>query len=267
MDEGQHDEQPAGHPDDGQHDDGHHDDGQRTGSRRTVWVGVGTAVVLLAVLIIVGVTSGGGGPAAGDKNPDRAAPSAVVPTPPPPAARRIPGDPLAMGSPTAPVVIVEWADFQCPFCAAFARDTEPALVDQYVKTGKARFEWRDFAFLGPESTSAAVAARAAGRQGKFWAYHDALYTQQHSENSGALTSDYLLGLARQLGLDPTRFQADVADPILAQQVATDQKEGEALGIDGTPAVVINGHLMSGAQQLPNYQKVIDAALSRATATR
>jgi protein-disulfide isomerase len=272
MDEGQHDEQPAGHPDDGQRDDGHpdggqHDDGQRTGSRRTVWVGVGTAVVLLAVLIIVGVTSGGGGPAAADKNSDRAAPSAVVPTPPPPAARRIPGDPLAMGSPTAPVVIVEWADFQCPFCAAFARDTEPALVDQYVKTGKARFEWRDFAFLGPESTSAAVAARAAGRQGKFWAYHDALYTQQHSENSGALTSDYLLGLARQVGLDPTRFQADVADPTLARQVATDQKEGEALGIDGTPAVVINGHLMSGAQQLPNYQKVIDAALSRATATR
>jgi protein-disulfide isomerase len=258
MDEGQHDEQPDGHP----------DDGQRTGSRRTVWVGVGTAVALLAViLVLAGVTSGRAGPAAGDQNSDRAAPSPVVPTPPPPAARRIPGDPLAMGSPTAPVVIVEWADFQCPFCAAFARDTEPALVDQYVKTGKARFEWRDFAFLGPESTAAAVAARAAGRQGKFWEYHDALYAQQHSENSGALTRDYLLGLARQLGLDPTRFQADVADPALAQQVATDQKEGEALGIDGTPAVVINGHLMSGAQQLPNYQKVIDAALSRATATR
>jgi protein-disulfide isomerase len=258
MDEGQQDGQPG---------DGQPGDGQQAGNRRTVWVGVGIAVVLLAVLVVAGVTSGRGGPPAGSGNSDRATPSAVVPTPPPPAARRIPGDPLAMGSPTAPVVIVEWADFQCPFCAGFARDTEPALVDQYVKTGKARFEWRDFAFLGPESTSAAVAARAAGRQGKFWAYHDALYAQQHPENSGALTSDYLLGLARQLGLDPTRFQADVADPALARQVATDQKEGEALGIDGTPAVVINGQLMSGAQQLPKYQKVIDAALSRATATR
>lgn len=236
-------------------------EGQDSRDRRRVWIGAGVALMVVAALAVLsGLGTGRGTPTSG-QNPTGAT-SAV--TQAQAAARRTPGDPLALGSPTAPVVIVEWADFQCPFCGAFARATEPALLAQYVDTGKARVEWRDFAYLGPESTTAAVAARAAGRQGKFWAYHDALYAQQHPENTGVLSSGYLLGLARQLGLDTGRFQADLADPSLVRQVQADRAQGSSLGVVGVPTVLINGRLLFGAQPLPVYQQAIDAALMGAT---
>jgi len=184
-----------------------------------VLIGACAALVVVAVLATLSVLGTARGRSPGEPNPSGTA-SGPLTQAGVTAARRIPGDPLALGNPSAPVVIVEWGDFQCPFCGAFARDTEPPLLAQYVDAGKARLEWRDFAYLGPESTAAAVAARAAGRQGKFWAYHDALYAQQHAENTGALSSGYLVGLARRLGLDPGRFQTDLADPSLARQVAT-----------------------------------------------
>lgn len=222
-------------------------------NRRVVWLGAGIALVIVVVLAVISVVSG-----QRTETPEN--PGAT-------AAHRISGDPLALGRPDAPVTVVEWADFQCPFCALFAHDTAPSLIDQYVKTGKVRLEWRDFAFLGPESRAAAAAARAAGRQGKFWEYHDVLYAQQKPENSGAVTSAYLVGLAGQLGLDQRRFAADMADPAVAKQVAADQAEGSRLGVTGTPTVIINGELVSGAQPLTDYQKAIDLAYTKATAPK
>lgn len=246
------------------------DEEQGRSGRRQVWLGVSLALLVIVVLAVVSLVSGRHG-AAGGQADAGAAPAGrsaqSVQQARTAAAHRIPGDPLAMGSPTAPVVIVEWADFQCPFCGEFAKDVEPTLVSQYVKTGKARMEWRDFAFLGPESDLAAVAARAAGRQGKFWPYHDVLYAEQHDENSGALTVGYLVGVARKLGLDVNRFQTDMKDPKLAEQVAADQTEGSAAGVTGTPAVLINGQYVDGAQPLATYQQAIDAALAKASSAR
>ena len=233
--------------------------GERRRGGRGVWLGVAAALLVVVVLGVVSVVGGGKGtPVGAAPGPGAALPIAQARLA---AAHRIPGDPFALGNPTAPVAIVEWADFQCPYCKAFTEETAPALIKQYVATGKARLEWRDYAFLGPESTAAAVAARAAGRQGKFWAYHDALYAEQHPENSGALSSAYLLGLATRLGLDPARFAADAADPALARQVAADEAEGEKLGINGTPGFLINGALSNGADDLATYQRTIDAALA------
>jgi protein-disulfide isomerase len=225
------------------------------GAGRGVWLGVAGALLVVVVLGVVSVV----GARKTTADPATAGPSIAQARLA--AAHRVPGDPLALGKPDAPVTMVVWADFQCPYCKAFTEDSATALIKQYVDTGKMRLEWRDFAFLGPESTAAAVAARAAGRQGKFWAYHDKLYAEQHPENSGALTSAYLLDLARRLGLDPIRFSADVADPALARQVAADEAEGEKLGINGTPGFLINGALSNGADPLPEYQRTIDAALA------
>jgi protein-disulfide isomerase len=219
-------------------------------------------VVVIAVLIVVSALSGRSTPAGAPDGAPSVGASAL-----PAPEHRAPGDPLALGRPDAPVVIVEWADFQCPYCGAFATKTEPALVERYVKAGQARLEWRDFAFLGPESTRAAVAARAAARQGRFWAYHDALYANQMPENSGALTAGYLTALAGRLGLDQARFRADLGDPALARQVHADQADGTRRGVTGTPTFFINGELVSGAQPLAEFQKVIDSALTRAAATR
>ena len=90
-----------------------------------------------------------------------------------------------LGNPEAPVTIVEFGDFQCPFCGKFFRESEPQIIERYVKTGKAKLVYRDYAFLGPESEDAAVAAGCAGEQGKFWEFHDYLYNHQRGENGGA----------------------------------------------------------------------------------
>lgn len=179
------------------------------------------------------------------------------------AARRIPDDPLALGSLTAPVVVAEWGDFQCPLCRAFAMDTEPALNREYVDSGRVRFEWHDLAYLGPESVLAARAARAAGRQGRFWQFHDALFRDQPSENTGALTEESLTSTARGLGLDIERFNRDVDDPALAAAVERDQQDGARLGITRVPSFLINGEYLFGPQPIATFRQAIDAALAQA----
>lgn len=223
--------------------------------RRRVWLGGLIALVVLAVLgaVSVSATSGtGSGGKAGAAGADPVTQARLA------AARRIPGDPLALGRPDAPVVISEWGDFQCPFCRAYTLNTEPSLVRQYVDSGRVRLEWHDFGYLGPESAMAARAARAAGRQGRFWQYHDALYRQQGRENSGAVTDASLAATARSLGLDLARFQRDYADPAIAAQVSDDRELGAALGVTGVPSFVIGGQMIVGAEPLATFHQAIDA---------
>ena len=201
---------------------------------RRIWIGAAAALVVLAVLTVATVTgrpgsepTAAGSPTASAPDPMTAARLAVP--------RRAPGDPLAIGRVDAPVVVAEWGDFQCPFCRDYATGTEPALIRDDVDTGRVRIEWHDFAYLGPESVLAARAARAAGRQGAFWAYHDALYRQQPRENSGAVTDASLAELAGRLQLDVPRFRRDYADPAIAAQVSADQALGAGSGWAGCPA--------------------------------
>lgn len=121
-------------------------------------------------------------------------------------ARREPGDPMALGDVDAPVVMIAYSEFQCPFCGTFARDTAPELVERYVREGTLRIEWRDFPYLGPESRVAALGGRAAAEQDRFWEFHDAMYADQLPPNSGSLDEDYLVGVARRAGLDVDRFR-------------------------------------------------------------
>ena len=148
----------------------------------------------------------------GNTNPN---PSAHPNTLPGPAAPPV-ASALTLGRPNAPVTIVEFGDYQCTNCGAFARDTQPALIRQYVDTGVVRLVWRDFPWVDAQSVAAAVTARAAGMQGKFWPYHDYLFAHQSpDEHSGLVTGAYLRSVARRLGLNMTLFGRDVADPALA----------------------------------------------------
>lgn len=220
-----------------------------------MWLGGLVALVVLAMLGAVSLSaksSTGSRGTPGVAGADPGTQSRLA------AARRIPGDPLALGRPDAPVVISEWGDFQCPFCRSYTLNTEPSLVRQYVDSGQVRVEWHDFAYLGPESLLAARAARAAGRQAKFWQYHDALYRQQGRENSGAVTDASLLATARGLGLDVARFQRDYADPVIAAQVSADREHGSALGVTGVPSFVVGGQMIVGAEPLATFHQVIDA---------
>jgi protein-disulfide isomerase len=150
---------------------------------------------------------GAGTPSPGAANPNPSAHPVTGPTPPALAAA------LTLGRPNAPVTIVEFGDYQCTNCGAFARDTEPALIRRYVNTGVVRVVWRDFPWVDAQSVRAAVAARAAGMQGKFWAYHNFLFAHQFpDEHSGLVTDAYLRSVARRLGLNMTRVQPRLHQP-------------------------------------------------------
>lgn len=163
------------------------------------------------------------------------------------------------GDESAPVVMIEYGDFQCPNCGKFARDIEPELVKKYVETGTVRMEWRDFPYLGQESVNAALAARAAQEQGKFWEYHDLLYKNQGAQNSGTFTDEKLIALARELGLDAERFEESFTGGKYESVVGKDFEEGTRKGIPGTPTFFINGKPLAGAQPPEAFEEAIDEA--------
>ncbi len=173
--------------------------------------------------------------------------------------RREADDPMAMGDVDAPVVMLAYSEFQCPFCGKFARDTAPTLIKKYVENGTLRIEWRDFPYLGPESTTAAQAGRAAAAQDSFWAFHDQMYAKQLPPNSGRLDAGYVAGIAKKLDLDVEKFRADMTSKATKQAIAADFSQGQAIGVTGTPAFVINGVPIIGAQPTEVFEKAIEQA--------
>ena len=145
----------------------------------------------------------------------------------------IPQDGIALGSPDAPFVLTEFADPQCPFCAVYARDVLPTLVDRYVRTGKVRLELRVLAFLGEDSTRAGAMAAAAARQDRLWQFTDAFYRSQGAENSGYATDEFLRRIATQTpGLDVERAFAERGD---TRMLGAAERAAGTLGVSHTPA--------------------------------
>jgi protein-disulfide isomerase len=180
-------------------------------------------------------------------------------------ARRDAGDPLAVGRADAPVVMVEYADFQCGYCAQFARDTEPELVKRYVEDGTLRIEWRNFPIFGEESQAAARAAWAAGRQGRFWQFHAAAFAEGAKEQG--FGEDRLTALARAAGVkDLDRFGRDLDSDAARKAVAEDQAEGHRLGATSTPSFLVNGQPIAGAQSMETFVEAIEAAKQAAGKT-
>ena len=137
------------------------------------------------------------------------------------------------------------------------------MVEKYVEDGTLKIEWRDFPYQGEESVNAARAARAAGEQGKFWEYHDLLYENQGSGNSGAFSDDKLSGFARELGLDAERFESDRRSEEIGAVVQEDFEAGQSAGISGTPTFEINGQRLVGFQSLETFEGIIEEEASKA----
>ncbi|MGC1214878.1 MAG: thioredoxin domain-containing protein [Micromonospora sp.] len=175
-------------------------------------------------------------------------------------ARRAPNDPLALGKPDAPLVILEYADFQCPFCGRHARETEPKLIKDYVDKGLVRIEWRDLPYLGAESNDAAAAGRAAAAQGKFWEFHNAVYAKERRVNSGSLDEGALRDIAKSIGLDLVLFDTDRASAATRTAVTRDQQEATSMGITGTPAFIVGDTPVMGAQPYEVFKQAIDKQL-------
>ena len=158
---------------------------------------------------------------------------------------RDPNDPRAKGDVNAPVVMVIYSDFACPFCTRFAREVEPQL-DDLVKNGTLRIEWRDLAQVTQTSPLAAQAGIAAGKQGKFWEFHDAVYAAADPQDHPAYTEDSLVEFAKQAGVpDLERFRADMVDATTAQAVTDANQHAYSLGIEGTPFFIVNDAVING----------------------
>ncbi len=136
---------------------------------------------------------------------------------------------------------------------------EPELYEKYVKDGTLRLEWKDFPYQGRESVTAALAARAAQAQGRFWEYHDLIYANQSSGNSGGYSEERLAALAEDAGLDPQRFEKDLREARYEDVVQADFREGQDLGISGTPTFFINGRVLVGLQPLATFEEAIEEA--------
>ncbi|WP_019971703.1 thioredoxin domain-containing protein [Mycobacterium sp. 141] len=177
--------------------------------------------------------------------------------------RRQPGDPLALGDPRAPVAMVIFSDYRCPFCAKFSRDTEPVLIERFVNDGKLRIEWRDFPIFGEQSRLAALAGRAAADQGKFWEFNRAVYAAAPERSKPDLTEQALIGFARQAGVpDIDRFTSGMHSGAFDAAVDADFAQGNSIGIPSTPAFLIAGRPMLGAQPTADFVQAIDNALNR-----
>jgi len=203
----------------------------------------------LALPILVLLVVGGGG--AGGR----------ATTPPAPPAARAPARAAGRGAPPGPRVIVEYADFQCPFCGAFAREVKPQIEATYVATGLVRFEWRDFAWMGAESKAAANAARCAAEQDAFWPYHDRLYATSVAPNSGTFTRERLVADAAALDLDADAFAACLDEDRHRSAIEADTAAAASLGMTGTPTFEIAGRRLVGAQPFEVFEQAIEAALA------
>lgn len=166
-----------------------------------------------------------------------------------------------MGDPQAPIKIIEYGDFQCPYCLQFWRETEPQLIEEYVNTGIVYFEFRAFPIIGPESFSAAEGAYCAGDQGKFWEFHDTLFANWTGENVGNYTHEKLIQYADSLALDTEVFEQCLSDGKHKETVEQDQAEAEADHVQATPTFIINGNIVEGSQSFEVMKHIIEELLN------
>lgn len=168
-----------------------------------------------------------------------------------------------LGSASAPVTMTVWSDFQCPACRVLAEAVEPRLVTEYVATGKLRIEYRDLIVIGPESVDAAVAARCAGEQDRFWDFHGVLYANQSAENSGGLSRERFLAISDRLGLDRPAFEECLAGGHLAARVQTESAQGMTK-YNSTPTLEFsNGDVIRGVPDWQTLAAKIDELVAAA----
>ena len=171
------------------------------------------------------------------------------------------GDAPVKGDADAKVTIVEWSDFQCPFCGRVVPTLEQ-IEKNYGSDVRMAFKQNPLP-MHPNAPYAAKASLAAHKQGKFWQMHDKLFEANNSRGEGALNADKVDQMARDLGLDMEKFKADANSPETAQIIAADQAQAARLGANGTPHFFINGARVSGAMPYDSFKAVIDAQLKRA----
>lgn len=174
-------------------------------------------------------------------------------------------DDVVLGELNAPVTVIEYSDFQCPYCGRFFSDTEQQLREAYIKTGKVRFVYRQFAFLGDESKAAAQAVECAKDQGKFWEMHDSVFgaeIKDGQERNGNLNRDLFMSLAGKIGLNAAQYGACLDNKKYAAKVDHDYASAQTVGVQATPTLFVNGEKIEGALPFPQFKLVVEKYLAK-----
>lgn len=175
----------------------------------------------------------------------------------PDLTRRLEGDPMAAGPVDAPVGVVVYSDYSCPYCRQWVEETQPTLLE-YAEAGAVRLEWRDVSILGDDSTRAAIAAAAAAEQGAYQEFHGRLFADME-----ARSPEQLEAIAAELGLDVEQFTADLTGTAVLTTVQRNIEESRAVGLSSTPSFVVGGTPVVGAQPTEVFVQAMDEALARA----
>ncbi|MBI5949898.1 MAG: DsbA family protein [Chloroflexi bacterium] len=176
-----------------------------------------------------------------------------------------------LGKSDAPVRLTMWEDFQCPFCLKYTAQIEPTIVDEFVKTGKVRIEFRQWPILGQESLNAAIASQCAAEQKKFWEYHRALFliqaeAGQHLNeklNAGRFSDPALLGIADRVGVDTRTWVACYQAKDYLATTQEDARAAQTAGLKGTPGFAINGAAIQTPASLDAWRKLLNDAVAKA----
>jgi protein-disulfide isomerase len=167
-----------------------------------------------------------------------------------------------LGSANAPVTVVEYADYHCPFCEQFYTTDFPDIKTKYIDTGKVKFIYQDFPFLAPDSETAAEATQCANDQGQYWQFHDYLFNNQGPEGSNDLALSDEETIAKKLGLNTTKFDSCMTTGKYRAFVAQEKANAAAVGVQSTPTVFINGKMILGALPAASFDTAINAALGQ-----
>jgi protein-disulfide isomerase len=224
-------------------------------------VRLGVIASLDLVVVVAAAVAGPGGD-------DPVAPAA--PAAPTRLFDGIPQDGITLGSPKARAVMTEFADLQCPFCAAYARDVLPTVVDRYVRTGRLRLELHVLAFLGDDSVRSGAMSAAAAQQDRLWSFTDGFYHHQGAENSGYATDDFLRGIGEATpGLDVERAFDDRVRPQVLETLGEAERAAGALGADHMPAFYLRRGDRPARPVEPSAltEDALTAALDEALAAR
>lgn len=166
---------------------------------------------------------------------------------------------FTLGSDSAPVEIVEFSDFECPFCAQFAAVQMPTVRAQLIETGRVRWRFRDFPLPSHRfARFAAHAAQCAGEQGRFWPMHDQLFFNHGWAQTGRDPARLFRELGQAAGLDAAAYDACMASGRHAGRIEASRLEGERLGVRGTPTFFVGGRLYSGGQNSDQLKRLVDS---------
>jgi protein-disulfide isomerase len=231
--------------------------------RRLLQLGGLLAAALVIVVVAVAVSSGGGktSTASGGALQGTAATKSLL--------SGIPQQGITLGRPGAPVTIVEFADPQCPFCKDYTLQEMPAIVQKYIRTGKAKMQLRYLTFIGPDSVAAGRALEAAGQQDKLWQASDLLYRNQGEENTGYVTDAFLTGVLKGAGADAPKAMAAASSSTVSQALGETKTLASRYGVDSTPTILVGptgGALKKDTESAPTAAgvgRLVDAALATA----